>query len=237
VLTARVESLQDKTCNCKEGPVLVGQGTANVPFELEYADEVVLPSPNPSSYATPPVENQAPITTPAPASTLAESDKENCRRCPLQPISQLVPIEDMVVDWAEDAPRVAEVRPVIKGQRCKHSRRRNDHRMAPSAYPYPHPAESDGDQSGQDEGRPFHYQVNRPNRQVKSEVQLRHLTRLAVQDPAQASDEGDGGSLFDYVDSAAEQSPGDGDVGPGVPKFSDIWAAGGTLRRHLFVLT
>ena len=43
VLTARVESLQDKTCNCKEGPALVGQGTADVPFELEYADEVVLP--------------------------------------------------------------------------------------------------------------------------------------------------------------------------------------------------
>ncbi|KAF9778745.1 hypothetical protein BJ322DRAFT_1214681 [Thelephora terrestris] len=35
VLTAQVESLQDKTCNCKEGPKLVGQGTADVPFELE----------------------------------------------------------------------------------------------------------------------------------------------------------------------------------------------------------
>jgi hypothetical protein len=43
VLTAQVESLQDKTCNCKEGPVLVGQGTVDVPFELEYANEVVLP--------------------------------------------------------------------------------------------------------------------------------------------------------------------------------------------------
>jgi hypothetical protein len=81
VLTAQVESLQDKTCNCKEGPVLVGQGTADVPFELEYADEVILPLPNPSSYATPPVENEASIPTPAPASTLAESNKENCRRC------------------------------------------------------------------------------------------------------------------------------------------------------------
>ncbi|KAF9785288.1 hypothetical protein BJ322DRAFT_1193547 [Thelephora terrestris] len=111
VLTARVESLQDKTCNCKEGPVLVGQGTADVPFELEYADEVVLPSPNPSSYATPPIENTVPVPTPAPASTLAESDKENCQCCPLQPISQLVKIEDevMEVDRAEDAPRAMEL--------------------------------------------------------------------------------------------------------------------------------
>ncbi|KAF9791008.1 hypothetical protein BJ322DRAFT_1104664 [Thelephora terrestris] len=111
VLTAQVASLQDKTCNCKEGPVLVGQGTADVPFELEYADGVVLPSPNPSSYATPPIENTVPVPTPAPASTLAESDKENCRRCPLQPISQLVKIEDevMEVDRAEDAPRAIEL--------------------------------------------------------------------------------------------------------------------------------
>ncbi|KAF9778465.1 hypothetical protein BJ322DRAFT_1214788 [Thelephora terrestris] len=111
VLTAQVESLQDKTCNCKEGPKLVGQGTANVPFELEYADEVVLPSPNPSSYATPPIENAVPVPTPGPASTLAASDKENCGRCVLQPICQLVKIEDevMEVDRAEDAPRVAEL--------------------------------------------------------------------------------------------------------------------------------
>jgi hypothetical protein len=38
----QIKSLQDKTCNCKEGPVLVGQGTADIPFELEYANEVVL---------------------------------------------------------------------------------------------------------------------------------------------------------------------------------------------------
>ncbi|KAF9779761.1 hypothetical protein BJ322DRAFT_1113056 [Thelephora terrestris] len=111
VLTAQVASLQDKTCNCKEGPKLVGEGTANVPFELEYADEVVLPSPNPSSYATPPVENAVPVPTPAPASSLAESDKENCGRCPLLPISQLVKIEDevMEVDRAEDVPRAIEL--------------------------------------------------------------------------------------------------------------------------------
>ncbi|KAF9783501.1 hypothetical protein BJ322DRAFT_1110396 [Thelephora terrestris] len=110
VLTAQVESLQDKTCNCKEGPKLVGQGTADVPFELEYADEVVHPSPNLSSYATPPIENAVPVPTPAPASTLAASDKENCGRCVLQPIHQLVKIEDevMAVDQAEDAPRVAK---------------------------------------------------------------------------------------------------------------------------------
>ncbi|KAF9785914.1 hypothetical protein BJ322DRAFT_1107795 [Thelephora terrestris] len=115
VLTVQVESLQDKTCNCKEGPVLVEQGTANVPFELEYADEVVLPSPNPSSYTTPPVKNMVPVPTPAPASTLAESDKENCGRCLLQPISQLVKIEDevIVVDQAEDAPRVAELSQMV----------------------------------------------------------------------------------------------------------------------------
>ncbi|KAF9783819.1 hypothetical protein BJ322DRAFT_1109665 [Thelephora terrestris] len=111
VLTVQVESLQDKTCNCKKGPVLVGQGTADIPFKLEYADEVVLPSPNPSSYATPPIENVVPVPTPAPASTLAKSDKENCRRCPLQSISQLVKIEDevMEVDRAEDAPRAMEL--------------------------------------------------------------------------------------------------------------------------------
>ncbi|KAF9785381.1 hypothetical protein BJ322DRAFT_1020916 [Thelephora terrestris] len=115
VLTAQVESLQDKTCNCKEGPKLVGEGTADVPFELEYADEVVLPSPNPSSYATPPIENSVPVPTPAPASTLAASDKENCGRCVLQPIHQLVKIEDevMEVDRAEDAPRVAELSQMV----------------------------------------------------------------------------------------------------------------------------
>ncbi|KAF9789856.1 hypothetical protein BJ322DRAFT_1179100 [Thelephora terrestris] len=111
VLTAQVASLQDKTCNCKEGPKLVGQGTADIPFELEYTDKVVLPSPNPSSYATPLIENAVPVPTPAPASTLAASDKKNCPRCPLQPISQLVKIEDevMEVDWAEDVPRAIEL--------------------------------------------------------------------------------------------------------------------------------
>ncbi|KAF9790696.1 hypothetical protein BJ322DRAFT_1104348 [Thelephora terrestris] len=115
VLTAQVASLQDKTCNCKEGPKLVGQGTADIPFELEYADEVVLPSPNPSSYATPPVENAVPVPTPAPASSLAESDKENCQRCPPQPIRQLVKIEDSVmeVDRAEDAPRAIELNRMV----------------------------------------------------------------------------------------------------------------------------
>ncbi|KAF9790303.1 hypothetical protein BJ322DRAFT_1103964 [Thelephora terrestris] len=115
MLTAQVASLQDKTCNCKEGPVLIGQGTADVPFELEYADEVVLPSPNPSFYATPPIENVVPVPTPAPASTLAKSDKENCRRCPLQPISQLVKIEDevMEVDRAEDVPRAIELSQMV----------------------------------------------------------------------------------------------------------------------------
>ncbi|KAF9781638.1 hypothetical protein BJ322DRAFT_1111558 [Thelephora terrestris] len=115
VLTAQVESLQDKTCNCKEGPKLVGQGTADVPFELEYADEVVLPSPNLLSYATPPIENLVPVPTPAPASTLATSDKENCGRCVLQPIHQLVKIEDevMEVDRAEDVPRVAELSQMV----------------------------------------------------------------------------------------------------------------------------
>ncbi|KAF9786224.1 hypothetical protein BJ322DRAFT_1020307 [Thelephora terrestris] len=180
VLTAQVESLQDKTCNCKEGPKLVGQGTADVPFELEYADEVVLPSPNPSSYATPPIENAVPVPTPGPASTLAASDKENCGRCVLQPVHQLVKIEDevMEVDRAEDAPRVAE-----------------SSRMVTSLV------------------------------EVESEIQLRHQRRLTIQDPTQGSDEEDGGSLADYVDSTVEQSPGDGDVGPGVQQFGDIWEA------------
>jgi hypothetical protein len=45
-----IESLQDKMCRCDKSPILAGQGTAADPFELEYANEVVLPSPNPSSY-------------------------------------------------------------------------------------------------------------------------------------------------------------------------------------------
>jgi hypothetical protein len=163
VLTAQVESLQDKICRCDKSPRLVGQGSADVPFELEYADEVVLPSPNLSSYATPPIENKAPIPTPAPASSLADSDKENCGRCPVQPSSQLVPIKEMIMDRPEDAPKVAEVRPVTTGQRCKCSRRRTGHRMAPSANPYFLPVASDGDKSGRGTGRRFQYRVNRPN--------------------------------------------------------------------------
>ncbi|KAF9790840.1 hypothetical protein BJ322DRAFT_1017470 [Thelephora terrestris] len=184
ILTAQIESLQDKICRCDKSPRLVGQGSADVPFELEYADEVVLPSPNPSSYATPPVENEAPIPTPAPASTLADSDKENCERCPMQPISQLVPIEEMVVDRAEDAPKVAELSQMVTSL----VEMREDDSDTGSTVP-----------------------TDRSSR--RSSV---------VQDPAQASNEGDGGSLFDYVDSAAEQSPGDGDVEPSVPKFGDI---------------
>jgi hypothetical protein len=51
----------------------------------------------------------------------------------------------------------------------------------------------------------------------------------------QGCDEGDGGSLADYVDSVVEQSSGDGDVGPGVPEFGDIWEADRSARRHLFL--
>ena len=141
----------------------------------------------------------------------------------------------MEVDRAEDVPRAIEVRPVIKGQRCKRSRRRIAHRMAPSANPYPRPAESDGDQSGRGEGQGYRYRVNRPYRQVELEIQLRHQLRLAREDPTQGNDEGDGGSLADFVDSAGEQSPGDGDVGPGVPEFGDIWEADRSARRHLFL--
>jgi hypothetical protein len=120
-------------------------------------------------------------------------------------------------------------------QRCKHSRYRNNHRMAPSSYPYPCPVESDGDQSGRDEGQAFRCRVNRPNRQVESEIQLRHQLRLAWQDPTQGSDEGDGGSLFNYVNSAPKWTPGPGDAEPGVQSFGDIWEADGTLRRSLFI--
>jgi hypothetical protein len=158
-----VESLQDKICRCEKSPRLVGQGSAAEPFKLEYADEVVLPSPNPLSYATPPVENEAPIPTPVPASVLEASDKENCKRCPITPrvpLEQLVPVEEMAVDRAKDAPRVVEVRPAVTGQRCKRSRYRRGHRMTAS-NPYPRPVESDGDQSGRDEGRRFRHRVHR----------------------------------------------------------------------------
>src|ERR1700684_69380 len=141
----------------------------------------------------------------------------------------------MEVDRAEDAPRAIEVRPVTTGQRCKRSRRRVAHRMAPSANPYLRPVESDGDQSGQGGGREFRYRVNRPYRQVESEIQLCYQLRLARQDPTQGSDEGDGGSLVDYVNSAAEQSSGDGDVGPSVPEFGDIGEADRSTRSSLFL--
>ncbi|KAF9783556.1 hypothetical protein BJ322DRAFT_1022192 [Thelephora terrestris] len=79
VLTTMVESMQDKLCHWNDqSPHLVGQGSVEVPFELEYANEEAAPSPNLTSYVTPPVENQAPLPTPAPASTLGASDKENC---------------------------------------------------------------------------------------------------------------------------------------------------------------
>ncbi|KAF9786162.1 hypothetical protein BJ322DRAFT_1108023 [Thelephora terrestris] len=73
--------------------------------------------------------------------------------------------------------------------------------------------------SGRGEERGFRYRVHRPYRQVESEIQLRHQLRLAWQDPTQGSDEGDGGSLADYVNSTVEQSPGDGDVGPGISSY------------------
>jgi hypothetical protein len=148
VVTAMVESLQDKMCRCNKSPRLVGEGTSGAPYELEYADEVVLPSPNPSSYATPPVENSAPIPTPAPASTLGPSDKENCVRC-AEPVGRLVPIEDILVDKAEEESQAIEVRPARRGQRARRGR---VGRMQAS-QPYFVPGGSDGDQScGADTG-------------------------------------------------------------------------------------
>jgi hypothetical protein len=193
-------------CHCDKSPVLVGQGLAEDPYELEYADEVVLPSPNPLSYATPPIENKAPIPTPAPASVLEASDKENCKRCPITPlllVGQLVPIEEMAIDHTEDTPRVAKVHLTQTGQCCKCSQLGRVGHMAAS-NPYHLPVESDGNKSGPDEGRRFKYRVQQPLRQVELEIQHWHLTRLAVQDSTQGSDEGDGGSLADYVDSAAD---------------------------------
>jgi hypothetical protein len=152
VLTAMVKSLQDKMCHCDKSPRLVGQGSAAEPFELEYTDEVVLPSPNPSSYATPPVENTAPLPTPAPASTLGASDKENCHCC-IEPVGRLAPIEDMAVDKVEEESRAVEVRSTHRGQ---HSKRGRGHCMQAS-HPYHLPGGSDGDQSSGDDtgGRPL----------------------------------------------------------------------------------
>jgi hypothetical protein len=147
-----VESLWDKMCRCDKLPCLIGQGTAGAPFKLEYADEVVLPSPNPSSYATPPVENSAPIPTLAPTSTLGASNKENCQRCVegfSEQVGWLIPIQDMEVNKAEEEVKVVEVRSTRHGQ---HSRRGHGHQMQAS-QPYFVPGGSDGDQSSGDEGR------------------------------------------------------------------------------------
>jgi hypothetical protein len=83
-----------------------GPGFASVPFKLEYAEDVAAPSPNPLSYATPPVENKAPIPTPALAFVLEASNKENCQHCVTSP---RLPIEEMTVDKAEDGPGAVEV--------------------------------------------------------------------------------------------------------------------------------
>jgi hypothetical protein len=98
-----VESLQDKICHCNQGlPKLVGQGLAEESFELEYTDEDAALSPNPLSYATSSVEDLVPLPTPAPASTLGASNKENCKQCvpkgfsdpsQLHPIGRLIPID------------------------------------------------------------------------------------------------------------------------------------------------
>jgi hypothetical protein len=85
----------------------------------------------------------------------------------------------MEVDKAED--RSIEVRSTRRGQRSK---RGHGHRMQAS-HPYHLPGGSDGDESRGDEGRRFRYSVNRPLRQVASEIQRRHLIRLARANPSE----------------------------------------------------
>jgi hypothetical protein len=153
----RTPPLAPSVCRCNKSPRLVGQGSATDPYELEYADEVVVPSPNPSSYTTPPVKNEAPIPTPAPASVLDPSNKENCKCCPITPrvpFKPLVPVEEIEVDKAEDKP--VEVCSTKRVQGSKHGR---GHCMTAS-HPYHLAGGSDGDKSCGDEGRRFRYRIN-----------------------------------------------------------------------------
>jgi len=110
LLTAQVESMSDKLCRCNEGrPGLVGRGTIEEPFELEYAG-------SPTSYHTPPSvpsENHTPIPVPSPtpSNQLPSSDQEN-----EIPICCMIPtrcVHDEVADMLEDeiaAPRVITTR-------------------------------------------------------------------------------------------------------------------------------
>jgi len=69
LLTAQVESMSDKLCRCNEGRSgLVGRGTLEEPFELEYAG-------SPTSYHTPPSvsigeSHPYPIPSPTPSNQL-----------------------------------------------------------------------------------------------------------------------------------------------------------------------
>ena len=104
----------------------------------------------------PPIKNEAPIPTPAPASVLEASDKENCQRCvvePSQAVGRLVPIEEMEVDRVED--KAVEVCLTKRGQCSKHG---CGHHMQAS-HPYHLAGGSDGDESCGDEGRRFQYSV------------------------------------------------------------------------------
>src|SRR5882762_8619031 len=110
LLTAQVKSMSDKLCRCNEGrPGLVGRGTLEEPFELEYAG-------SPTSYHTPPSvpsENHTPIPVPSPtpSNQLPSSDQEN-----EIPICCMIPtrcVHDEVADMLEDeiaAPRVITTR-------------------------------------------------------------------------------------------------------------------------------
>jgi hypothetical protein len=104
-----------------------------------------------------------------------------------------------------------------------------------ASQPYFIPGGSDGDQSGGDEGRRFKYRVQKPYNNVASKIERRENLRFYHKDPIQGSDEGDGGSLADYVNSVAEGTPGPADVGSGTQVFGDLWSSGGTIQRHLFL--
>ena len=150
ILKASIDSMSGKLCHCQKSPVLSGQGTPTIPFELEedgleYATPPSLSSPNPPA----PVENTAPIPIPTPAadSLPRDSDAENippaCCASATGPtfapmLGRLVEVEETEdeANWVstEQFRRGVENRELVVRQLCVRTKRRrvdqNPYRMA-----------------------------------------------------------------------------------------------------------